>query len=238
VSIVTLLAGWEAVGRLAGNRLFPAASTVIVAMWREATDGPLLESLAITSARVAAAFCLSMVLGTALGLSMGNWRKLDAVFDSWLTGLLNLPALVTIILVYIWLGLTETAIIIAVAINKLPATAVIVREGARGIDRDLMDMARSFHVGRWATLRHVFLPQLNPYLIAASRSGLALIWKIVLVAEILGRGSGVGFEIELCFQRFDVTRIMAYSLAFILVIQLIEWGALQPLERLTARGRK
>ena len=237
-SLAVFLIAWEIIGRIVDSRLFPPASDVVVAMWRETADGPLLASLAITLLRVAAAFLVSMILGTLVGLAMGSSRQLDMIFDSWLTILLNLPALVLIVLIYIWFGLTEFSIILAVALNKLPTTAVIVREGARVVDRSLMDMAASFRLGRWATLRHVFLPQLYPYLIAAARSGLALIWKIVLVAEILGRSSGIGFQIQVYFQLFDVTRILAYSLAFIIVVQLIEWGALQPLERRTARGRK
>ena len=105
------------------------------------------------------------------------------------------------------------------------------REGARALDEVLIDMARSFRMGRGTTLRHVVLPQLYPYLFGAARSGLALIWKIVLVAELLGRSDGVGFQIQVYFQLFDVTGILAYTLAFIVVVQLIEWLALQPLER-------
>ena len=77
----------------------------------------------------------------------------------------------------------------------------------------------------------VWLPQLFPYLMAATRGGLALIWKIVLVVELLGRSDGVGFQLHMAFQVFDVASILAYSLAFIAVVQLIELLVLQPLER-------
>ncbi|MGA8192747.1 MAG: ABC transporter permease subunit, partial [Acetobacteraceae bacterium] len=99
-------------------------------------------------------------------------------------------------------------------------------------------MAQSFHMSRWRTLRHVTLPQLTPYFFAASRSGLALIWKIVLVVELLGRSNGVGFPIQIYFQLFDVTLILAYTLAFIVVVQVIEWAGLQPLERWATRWRR
>jgi len=237
-SLATFLLVWEVAARLVGSRLLPPASRVIEAMWSATASGTLPLDLGITLARVAIAFLIAMFSGAAVGLAMGSWPKLDAIFDSWLTVLLNLPALVLIVLIYIWFGLTEAAIVFAVALNKLPTTAIIVREGARSVDRGLMEMAASFRLGRWSTLRHVFLPQLYPYLIAAARSGLALIWKIVLVAEILGRGSGVGFRIQVYFQLFDVTGILAYSLAFILVVQLIEWGVLQPLDRVVSRGRQ
>ena len=84
-------------------------------------------------------------------------------------------------------------------------------------------MAQSFRMSRWRVLRHVTLPQLTPYVFAAARSGVALIWKIVLVVELLGRSNGVGFQIQIYFQLFDVTLILAYTVAFILVVQAIEW---------------
>ena len=84
----------------------------------------------------------------------------------------------------------------------------------------------------------MILPQLYPYLTAAARGGLALIWKIVLVTELLGRSSGVGFQIGLHFQLFDVTSILAYAIAFVAVIQLIEWTVLLPLERHVGRWRR
>jgi len=92
-------------------------------------------------------------------------------------------------------------------------------------------------VPRLRAFRHVLLPQLAPYLAAASRAGLSLVWKIVLIVELLGRPNGVGFEIGVAFQLFDVTRILAYALAFVAVILLIELVLVQPLERHASRWR-
>ena len=83
----------------------------------------------------------------------------------------------------------------------------------------------------------MILPQLQPYFAAASRSGLALIWKIALVVELLGRSNGVGFQIHLYFQLFDVAAILAYTLAFVVVMLLIEFLLVQPLEARSTRWR-
>jgi NitT/TauT family transport system permease protein len=152
--------------------------------------------------------------------------------------MLNLPALVIAVLLYVWLGLTEAAAIGAVTLSKLPTVVVTLREGARTLDHDLSDMARSFHLGVWRTLRHITLPQLSPFLLVASRTGLALIWKIVLVVELLGRPDGIGYAIQVFFQLFDVRRLIAYALAFVAVVLAVEWGVLQPLERRLARWRR
>ena len=236
-SLALFIAVWQIVADAVDSRLLPSASAVFVALGEECTHGPLLFNLGITLARVAAAFVVAMIIGTAIGIVMGRSRTIDALFDSWLVLLLNLPALVIIVLAYVWFGLTEAAAIGAVAVNKIPAVAVTLREGARALDRSYSEMAESFHVGRWRTLRHVVMPQLYPYIFGAARSGLALVWKIVLIVELLGLSNGVGFEIQLYFQQFDVTRILAYTIAFVAVIQLIEWVIFQPLERRAARWR-
>ena len=179
-----------------------------------------------------------MALGCALGLIMGRSRVSDRLGDPWLIVLLNLPALVIIVLAYIWAGLTEIAAVSAVALNKLPIATVTVREGARSLDTALDEMAQVFRMRAWTRIRHIMLPQLAPYLAAAACSGLSLVWKIVLIVELLGRPNGVGFEIGVAFQLFDVTRILAYALAFVAVMLAVETLLVQPLERHIARWRQ
>jgi NitT/TauT family transport system permease protein len=237
ISLGLLIAAWYAGSQLAGDRLLPTPQAVALAMADEARSGALAFNLAVTLARVAAAFVIAMALGSVFGLVMGRSRVADRLGDPWLIVLLNLPALVIIVLAYVWAGLTETAAIAAVALNKLPIATVTVREGARSLDIALDEMAQVFRMRAWTRMRHVVLPQLAPYLAAAARSGLSLVWKIVLIVELLGRPNGVGFEIGVAFQLFDVTRILAYALAFIAVMLAVETLLVQPLERHVARWR-
>ncbi len=237
LSALALAAIWEAAARLAGNRMLPTIEAVAHALWQEAVSGRLGSNLAITLVRVAAAFVIAMVVGTVLGIAMGRAPALDRWLDAPATMLLNLPALVVIVLIYIWFGLGEWQLIAAVALTKLPSTIVTMREGARALDPGLDAMARSCQVSRWSMIRDVILPQLAPFLFAATRSGLALIWKIVLVAELLGRSNGVGFQIQVQFQLFDIAGILAYTVAFIIVVQMLEWCCLQPLEHYVGAWR-
>jgi len=171
-----------------------------------------------------------MALGTALGLLLGRWRGLDRWANPWVMIFLNLPALVIIVLCYLWIGLNEVAAVDAVTVNKTAMVLVTVREGARTFDRALTEMARVYRLTAIARLRHIVLPQLAPYLAASARNGLAVIWKIVLVVEFLGRSQGVGFQIHLRFQMFDIPGVLAYAVAFVAVMLVIDYGILQPLE--------
>ena len=237
LSLVLMLIAWSIGAQLAGPRMLPDPQSVALLVVSEAQSGALAFNLGITLLRVTVAFTLAMALGSVMGLLMGRFRAADSIGDPWLVVLLNLPALVIIVLAYVWAGLTETAAIAAVALNKLPIATVMVREGARSLDRGLDEMAQVFRMSAWAQMRHVVLPQLAPYLAAAARSGLSLVWKIVLIVELLGRPNGVGFEIGTAFQLFDVTRILAYALAFVAVMLVIETFLVQPLERHVTRWR-
>ena len=237
LSLALFFGIWSIGSSLAGAQMLPSPGAVLTSIFTEARSGTLFVALGATLVRVVLSFSLAMVAGTALGLLMGRVKWADAVGDPWLVVVLNLPALVIIVLAYVWGGLTEAAAIAAVAINKLPNTIVTVREGARSLDPTLDEMAQVFALPRRRALRHIVIPQLAPYLAAAGRTGLSLVWKIVLIVELLGRPNGVGFEIGIAFQLFDVTRILAYALAFIVVILAIETLVVQPIERRASSWR-
>jgi ABC-type nitrate/sulfonate/bicarbonate transport system permease component len=237
LSLVGFLVIWQVIALMLDDPLVPGPDVVLASLWQHATDGDLFYNLGITLLRVAASFTVAMLIGTAIGIIMGRYPRLDAGLDGMLVLGLNIPALVTIILCYIWFGLTEAAAITAVALNKIPNTVVTVREGARAVDHKLLQVADAFDLPPMLKLRQVYMPQLYPYLMAAARSGLALIWKIVLVAELLGRSNGVGFQLSTFFQFFDITSILAYTLTFATVVLLVEALLLRPLDRRLTRWR-
>lgn len=237
-SITGLVLCWQVASEFADPRIFPSPVRVFSAMARETASGELPYHLAITLLRVALAFILALAIGSAIGIALGMKRRLDRFFDPWVVLFLNLPALVVIVLAYIWLGLNEVAAIGAVAFNKIPNVIITLREGARALDRSYSELARVYRFSFRQRLFDVILPQLQPYFAAASRSGIALIWKIVLVVELLGRSNGVGFQIHLYFQLFDVAAILAYSLAFVGVMLLVEILLLQPFEKTATRWRQ
>lgn len=238
VSLILLVAIWQGLAIFINDNTLPTPLVVLHVFWQEIESGDLPHHLGITLLRLLASFSIAMFLGCAIGILLGRNKKLDVFFDNWLIIFLNIPALVTIILCYVWFGLVESAAILAVVINKLPNVIVTIREGTKALDKDLLEMADCYNFGKKKTFFHVIWPQLHPFVMAATRSGLALIWKIILVVELLGRSDGMGYQLHLFFQLFDVASILAYTLAFIAVIQAIELLVLKPLDNKALRWRR
>jgi NitT/TauT family transport system permease protein len=231
-SLCALVAFWALLSVLkADPSVLPSPVEVVRTTWHEMMTGALFRHILATLLRVTAAFAISMVIGTALGMALGAWPRFNRWADPWVVVFLNLPALVVIVLCYLWIGLNEVAAITAVSINKIAMVAVTIREGMLVLDRGISEMAHVYRLGRWTRFRHILLPQLAPFLAASVRNGLAVIWKIVLVVEFLGRSNGVGFQIHLYFQLFDVAHVLAYALSFVVVMLAIEYLIVKPVER-------
>ena len=111
LSVAGFLLVWLVAAELAASRLLPGPVAVLEYIYQESVHGDLLTELGITLWRVAASFAVAMLIGSVIGLAMGQMPALNRVLDPWLIVLLNLPALVIIILAYVWFGLNEAAAI-------------------------------------------------------------------------------------------------------------------------------
>ena len=230
-SVFLFFAMWQATSLLLNVDLLPGPKEVFSKIVEEAQSSELFIHTFITLKRVFISFIIAMFIGTFFGIYMGRNKRLNIFLDDWLILGLNVPALVIIILCYVWFGLNETAAILAVSLNKIPMVAVIMREGSRAIEKEYIEVAKFYKIPKSRLFMKVILPQLYPYLLSAARSGLSLIWKIVLVVELLGRSNGVGFKLYGFFQFFDISGILAYTLAFVLLIIFVEFILVRPFER-------
>jgi len=238
LSMLCFLGLWQGLAWLLHTPLLPTPLLVLQVVWQEILTGQLPHHLGITLRRLAISFAIAMSLGSIIGIALGRCEKLNAFFDSWLMTFLNLPLIVTIMLCFVWFGLNEAVAILAVVLNKIPNVIITFREAARVLNQDLLEMAACYQFGKRKTFQHVIWPQLHPFAMAATRSGLTLVWKIIMVVELLGCSEGMGFQLQSFFQLFDVASILAYTLAFVAVIQLVEIVLLKPLDNKGQRWRR
>ena len=237
-SFISILIIWYLLSILIDHRLFASPFDVFSDIHYHLTQGELIKDTLATLSRALISFFIAMFLGSVIGYLLAKYKQLDYFFDSWVIVGLNIPALVLVIIFYIWLGLTEIALISAVVINKMPIVIVNIREGTRGLEKNYFHIAKVYQLKNFMIWRKIILPQLYPYLMTSARTGLSLIWKIVLVFELLGRGSGIGFQIQVFFQFFDISSLLAYAIFFMTIILIIENFIMIPIEKKATHWRK
>ncbi len=236
-SVIGFVVVWGLVAALARSQYLPTPWSVAAFIATDLVHGDMLFNIGMTLWRATASFCLAMVIGCGLGLLFGRVSGADSLFMPWVLVLMNTPVLVIGVLCFIWFKTTEASAILAVVLSKFPNNTIIIRDGVRAFDPGLDDVAAIYRFGPWARFRHLYLPQAMPFVIAAARSGIGIVWKIVLVIELFGLSSGVGFAISTYFGLFEVKQIIGYSVAFSLVMLAVEVLVLQPLDTYARRWR-
>jgi len=236
VSYASLIAVW-AYGAHALGAILPGPIETLRFIAREYERGTLLFHLWITTQRVLVAFLVALSSGIAIGAAMGLSRRVDDLLQGWLIATLTIPRILLFVVSYLLLGLNDRALIIALIVTVLPTIVVSVREGTRAIDGKLIDMAHAFRRSRSQVWWKVVLPQLMPFIIGTARGSLALSWKMVVLGELLGRTSGVGYQISFYFQFFNMAGILAYGVTMMVLLAIIDLGLMGALQRRVFRWR-
>lgn len=157
-SFVVFFVLWVFASMLIDSSLLPGPIDVLKKIDSEYQKSELFHHTVITLRRVFISFFIAMIIGTVLGILLGRRKRLNEFFDDWLLLGLNVPALVIIILCYVWFGLNEVAAIVAVSLNKIPMVAVIMREGARSLEKEYIDVAKFYNVRGNKLFRKVNFP--------------------------------------------------------------------------------
>lgn len=237
LSIFLFIILWQGFSLVLNSELFPSLIDILKSLYEHCINKDLIFHLLITLKRVFISFVLAMVIGVFFGILMGIFHKNDSLLNIFLIIGLNIPAIVTIMICYIWFGLSDFSAILAVVINKVPIIIVNIKEGVRAIDKKYMDLVKIYKIEKKDVITKIYIPQIYPYIMATTRLTISLVWKIVLVVELLGRSDGIGFKIAIFFQDFDITSIFAYSFAFIFVVILVEKLLLNPLDKKATKWR-
>ena len=157
--------------------------------------GLLQSDIVSTVWRVVAGFAVgagfAVVLGTITGLS----RNVYAAVEPTLQGVRSIPTLAWAPLLLIWLGIGDAPKVTLVAIGAFFPVYVNLVAGIQGVDRKLVEVARVYNLKQRQIATRVILPASLPSLFTGLRLGLSQAWLFVVVAEIFGATSGLGFRV-------------------------------------------
>ena len=102
--------------------------------------------------------------------------------------------------------------------------------GVKGVDRKLLNAARTMGISRRATLRHVVVPAALPTVMVGLRLAFAGAWAAVVAAELIGAPSGMGYAIEWYRQLLMSPKVFGF-IAVIGVVGFLSDLALRRLQR-------
>ncbi|SFI87210.1 sulfonate transport system permease protein [Paenibacillus sp. UNC496MF] len=204
-----VLAVWQLAGSAGWIDPFflPTPVAILDAFKELALHGRLGHHFGVSVWRALAGFLLGGGLGFAVGLLAGFYRRAEHLVDPSIQLLRMVPHLALAPLVILWFGFGETSKIVIIATGAFFPMYLNTLAGIRGADNRLFEVARVLGFGPRTTVLRLVLPAALPGILLGVRLSLALSWLGLVVAELLGSTSGIGFLINTAKQNSTTDEI-------------------------------
>jgi sulfonate transport system permease protein len=192
---VLLLAVWQIFGDLGyiSQLLFPTPIKIANAFVKMASSGELWNNLKISLLRAAGGFLLGGSLGLAFGVLVGLFRKTEKLLDPTVQMIRMVPHLAVAPLFILWFGIGETSKVLLIAKGAFFPLYINTFLGIRNVDNKLFDVTRVLGFSKMKLIIQLILPAALPNILLGVRISLGVSWLGLVVAEIMGSTSGIGY---------------------------------------------
>jgi NitT/TauT family transport system permease protein len=225
-SPIALLLTWEwaSANGLLRAVFFPRPSTILLHLRDLALDGTLWGHTATTLARIGWSFSLAAVLGVAIGLAMGLWRRLREGLDPVFAVIYPIPSVLFLPLVSFVVPAGEIALIVTSAVTSFFLIALTTTQGVRQIDRLVVEAALHYGARGRRLFTAVLLPGALPSIFTGLRLGLGFSLIVVVAVEIVSASRGLGALLWLSWQVLKVEDMYATFVVIALLGALLSYG--------------
>lgn len=220
---VLFLVAWELLsGRVVDEFFLSKPSLIGARILDLAVSGELWGHLGTTLLETGLGLAIGLPLGIVLGIVLALSTTYGQWFYPYVIALYSLPRVALAPLFIVWFGIGLFSKVVMVVTMVLFVAFYNVYQGVKSIDRDPLDMARSYRASRWTTLRWVLLPAIGPWMFTATRLAIGLALIGAVIAEIVGANVGLGYYIRLSSNLFDTTGVFAGIIVVTVVAMVLE----------------
>jgi NitT/TauT family transport system permease protein len=216
LALAVVALAWEASGRLrwVDPDFLPPLSKVLATLWRLLHDAQFLTDIRVTVAECLFAFAIVTPLALGCGFLIGESRRLERVLGPALQMLLTVPKSIFLPVFVLMLGIGYAQkVVFAVVLTFF----IVVPTGiaaVHSVPRGLVVAARAFGATRGQLYTRIYVPAMAPLVLGGVRLGLIFAVHGVVFAEMYGAEYGIGRDIVLWGEQFQ----MDYLLAAVLLV--------------------
>ncbi|MNK84527.1 putative aliphatic sulfonates transport permease protein SsuC [compost metagenome] len=235
---LTLLVIWQIAGL--ADLLNPILLPAPLDIWEEFRSmflsGELFRNLGISTWRAVLGFLMGGGLGLAAGIWVGFSYKAERLLNPSLQMLRTLPHLAIAPLFILWFGFGEESKLLLIAKGSFFPLYINTFLGIRSVDNKLFDVARVLEFSRMQMIAKLILPASLPNILLGTRLSLGVAWIGLVVAEMMGSTSGIGFMINDA-RSMSLTTVMFVGIVVFAIVGKLSDSLVLLVERRLLRWR-
>lgn len=205
------LLGWYLAATSGGvsNPLFPSPVQVADALWTLFSERGFSSDVLASLQRILISFSLAAAVAIPIGVLMGAFPAVEAIFSPLVSAFRYLPAPAFIPLLLMWLGTGDTQKIALLMLGVIWFLITLVCDTTRQTPIDFIETSKTLGGSRRAILWTVVVPASLPGIVDTCRQMLAVSWTYLVIAEIVAATDGIGAMMMRARRFVHVDDIMA-----------------------------
>lgn len=240
VSIAAGIALWAFFSHLEASPLFPSPLDVMKAIVEMMRSGTLIADIAVSLRRILIGFVLGCLVGIPLGLAMGLFRIVRAIFEPIMQFLRFVPPVAWLIPAVMWFGIGETSKILIIFYMTVFLVLINTLAGVAHLRVNHLRAAQNYGVSRWQLFAWIVLPATMSYSVTGARIALGNSFAAVVGAELIAANAGLGYRIVESGKWMDMSNMFGAMLVLgllgILADRLVRAASARFLDRYLPGG--
>ncbi len=217
IGILIFIAIWQVLAMMINKSIIPAPAETIRLLMEFLFSSHILLAAWETAWKVFLALLLVMLIGMPAGLFLGLSDTFYDMFRPIIMLIQSVPVISWLSLVIFAWGIGWKGPVFIAFLSLLPISILTTVSGVRNLDKNLLEMARLYQVPGNRILKDIYLGSLLPFIAAILDVSIGQAWKVILVAEYLSGGSGLGVEILRMRMNIDFPGVWALTLIAVLL---------------------
>jgi NitT/TauT family transport system permease protein len=221
IAIVGLAVVWQIASYFFPNYLFPTVPEIAQRFLEIFSSLDSTLDAFATAGRILLGLAGAFILGGALAALMAQ----SSLFERYAYPLLSfnqgVPALSWVVIAIIWFKGIEFRIFFIMVMTTLPGFTFQLLDAYRSISNDLYEMTLSFRPSRFDLIRTLIWPAVLPGILTSWKVNLGNASRVVVVAELVGATGGVGYQLLLQQQVFDMAGAIAWTVVLVIFVLIV-----------------
>lgn len=197
--------------------VMPSASRTIADFWGWIADpfydnGPNDQGIGLhllaSLQRVLIGFLLGSAIAIPLGILIGLSEVVSKAVDPFIQLLRPVSPLAWLPLGLGILKSSEGTALFVIAITSVWPTLVNTKFGVSHVSADYLNVARTLGASRWRTIGKIILPAAAPSIVSGLRISIGISWLVIVAAEMIVGGTGIGSFVWAEWNNLNVTSII------------------------------
>ncbi|KAE8127377.1 MULTISPECIES: ABC transporter permease [Bifidobacterium] len=229
--LILFLGGWELGARygLINTFLFSSPSNIVTILIAQFHRGTLMLNVQVTAYETLVGYLVGAIGGSALGLLLWFSRFVADLTKPFIAALGSIPVLAVAPMLIIWFGTGFRSKVVVAAFSCIVVALINAYQGTEKVDKDQLELFRSFRATKFQTFRKLIIPASTPWLMVSLKLNVGFALVGAIVGEFISANAGVGHMIVVAGASFEIGEVLAgivlvmlMVLVFNMVIALID----------------